>query len=222
MTSARNKIRRFLSNHNLDRPDLFTEAGLRYLKRVVVPPADRFCIDQLLLEWKGYRRQVIRVDERLREFSSTGSPQEKKDRELLKTVPGIGVVSSDVILSELAGWQRFSSLKKVSSYAGIVPGQRESAGKRKALHIEKAGSRLLRWVLVQSSWQLVKRSVYWRFVYEQLKLRMGAKKAIVAVSRRLLGVCYSLLKSRQPYVERDFSDSPLPCDNSETKTKECA
>jgi len=207
ITSIRNKIRRLLSNHNLDRSDLFTRRGQAYLESVPLPAGDRFCIDQLRDQWLAYRRQFKAVNQRLEEFGEAGTAQEREDRRLLRTIPGVGVVTTDVILSELADHRRFSSAKKVASYAGIAPGQRESAGKRKSLHIEKSGSALLRWALVQSSWQLVARSSLWRSHYQKLKLRLGAKKALIAIGRRLLGVCHSLLKNQQPYHE---SASPPP------------
>lgn len=201
ITGVRNKIRRLLSNHNLDRPDLFTKSGLAALEKLAIPAADRFCINQLLAQWKGFRVQLQQVEEQLRTFVAAGSEQEQADHQLLRTIPGVGVVTSNVILAELAGWQRFSSIKKVVAYAGLAPGQRESAGKRKALHIEKTGSPLLRCVIVQSAWQIVKRSPRWRVIYEKLKIRSGVKKAIIAIARRLLGLCYSVLKSQKAYAE---------------------
>ena len=202
ITGVRNKIRRLLSDHNLDRKDLFTRAGREYLTQLTLPAADRFCVDQLMCGWYGYKFQLQGVNTRLKEFAESGTALEQEDRALLQTVPGIAVVTADVILAELADWRRFSSIKKTASYVGIVPGQRESAGKRKSLHIEKTGSPLLRCMLVQSAWQLVRRSPRWRAIYQRLKGRIGGKKAIVAVSRRLLGICYSVLKSRQRYQEQ--------------------
>jgi transposase len=81
----------------------------------------------------------------------------------------------------------------------MAPGQRESAGKKKDLHIERAGSAMLRWILVEAAWQLVRRTGRWREIFERLSARTGRKKAIVAVARRLLGVMMALLKSGQPY-----------------------
>jgi transposase len=202
ITAIRNKMRRLLSNHNQDRADLFTRQGIAYMTSLDLPAADRFCLEQLRDQWMSYRMQLKQANDRLKEFAAEGGEEEQKDRELLQTIPGVGIVTTDVVLSELADWQRFSSLKKATAYAGIAPGQRESAGKRKALHIEKAGSALLRWALVQSAWQLARRSPYWWTVYKNLKERTGSKKAIIAVARRLLGVCYSVLKHRQPYVEQ--------------------
>lgn len=208
ITGVRNKIRRILSDYNLDRRDLFTEIGQAWLKTAAVSDIDRFCLDQLVEEWSNLVKRLQATDQKLREFAKTGSVQEQFDRALLRTVPGVGSVTSEVILAELADPRRFSSLKKVVAYAGLAPGQRESAGKRKNLHIEKTGSPLLRWVLVQAAWQLVKRSPKWRTIYENLKGRIGTKKAIIAVSRRLLTVCVTLLKRQEAY--REISCSPSP------------
>ena len=205
ITGVRNKIRRILSDYNLDRSDLFTEVGQAWLKTAEVSDVDRFCLDQLVSEWSGLIEHLRAVDQKIREFAKSGSNQEQLDRALLRTIPGVGPVTSEVILAELADPRRFSSLKKVVAYAGLAPGQRESAGKRKNLHIEKTGSPLLRWVLVQAAWQLVKRSPKWRAIYEHLKGRIGTKKAIVAVSRRLLSLCVTLLKNQQVYRESTVS-----------------
>lgn len=87
------------------------------------------------------------MEQTLREFAKSGSESEQIDRKILQTISGVGVVASEVTQAELADARRFSSLKKVVAYAGLAPGQRESAGKRKSLHIEKTGSPLPRWVL---------------------------------------------------------------------------
>jgi transposase len=208
ITGVRNKIRRILSDYNLDRSDLFTEIGQAWLKKVVVSDVDRFCLDQLVDEWNDLVKRLKATELKLREFAKSGSIQEQFDRVLLRTIPGVGPVTSDVILAELADPRRFSSLKKVVAYAGLAPGQRESAGKRKNLHIEKTGSPLLRWVLIQAAWQLARRSPKWRTIYLNLKGRIGTKKAIVAVSRRLLTICVTLLKRQEVY--REITSSPPP------------
>jgi transposase len=56
--------------------------------------------------------------------------------------------------------------------------------------------------MVQAAWQLVKRSPRWRAIYQQLKRRIGGKKAVIAVARRLLSVCVSVLKSRRDDCEQ--------------------
>lgn len=70
---------------------------------------------------------------------------------------------------------------------------------RRYLGITKEGSRLLRWALVQAAWRLVNRTRRWSFLYERLKARTGAKKAIVAVARRVWCVMVAMLKSGTAY-----------------------
>jgi transposase len=208
ITSVRNKIRRILSNYNLDREDLFTMDGMAWLPTAAVSEIDRFCLAQLSDHWTDLVKRLKETDKALREFARDGSDQEQIDRAVLGTIPGVGVVTTEVVLAELADPRRFSSVKKVVAYAGLAPGQRESAGKRKNLHIEKTGSPLLRWVLTQAAWQLVMRSPKWRTIYENLKQRTGAKKAITAVTRRLLMLCVTLLKRQEAYREI-IPDSPI-------------
>jgi transposase len=199
ITSIRNKIRRFLSDYNADRKDLFTSEGLAYLAQVKLSAADRFAVDQLVLEFEFQHGQLKKLAVQLKKFVTQASAAEAEARQLLQSIPGVGPVTTEVVLSELADAQRFRSGKCAVAYAGMAPGQRESAGKRKELHIEKCGSKMLRWILVEAAWQLVRRTGRWRATFERLSARIGRKKAIVAVARRLLTVMMALLKSGQPY-----------------------
>ena len=199
LTSIRNKIRRILSDYNADRKDLFTAEGLAYLQSVQLSEADRFAVEQLLAEFEFQHRQRNDLAAQLKKFVSAAPAHEAENRQVLRSIPGVGPVTTEVVLSELADPRRFRSGKAAVGYAGLVPGQRESAGKRKELHIERTGSKLLRWVLVEAAWQLVRRTGRWRVTFERLSARIGRKKAIVAIARRLLGVMMALLKSSQPY-----------------------
>ena len=112
ITGVRNKIRRILSDYNLDRRDLFTVARQAWLKTATVSSIDRFCLDQLVEEWTGLVLRRRETKQKLREFAKEGSDTEQLDRGILKTIPGVGPVNCEVILAELADARRFSSLKK--------------------------------------------------------------------------------------------------------------
>ena len=138
-------------------------------------------------EDQGVRRQGARAGE-------------AEARAILKTAPGVGFVTAEVVLSELGDVSRFGNAKTVCAYAGLVPAVRQSGGKRsKDLHITKEGSGLLRWALVESAWRLVRTSPKWSAFYSRLKKRCGSKRAIVAVARKLLCVLYAMLKTSTPY-----------------------
>jgi len=196
---VRSKIRAILAEYNADRKDLFTIAGLKYLSEVKVSPEDRFVLDQLLAEWKRDVEQVEATEKYLREFAESAPAREAEARAILESIPQVAAVTVDVVCAELGDVRRFRSQKQVASYAGLAPGHRESAGKRRELGITKEGSGLLRWTLVEAAWRLVRHTQRWGSVFESLAKRRGKKRAIVAVARRVLCMMVSMLQSGRAY-----------------------
>jgi transposase len=199
ITSLKSRLRHLLSHYNADVKHLFSQEGQAYLNDVTVSASDRFVVQQLQASIEHFRTQRMALDERLRQFAKTAPVAEREARQVLETIPCVGPVTIEVVLSELGDIRRFRSQKQVAAYAGLVPGIRESAGRAKQLGITKEGSGLLRWALIQTAWRLVGKTRRWGLAYERLKRRTGAKKAIVAIARRVLGVIASMLASGQRY-----------------------
>ncbi len=103
-------------------------------------------VDQMVEELHFGRRQLLAVNapaEGVRRGKRRSASRKAADA-LLRTIPGVGFVTTEVVLAELADIDRFGSQKAVVvAYAGLSPGQRESAGKSRELHLEKNGSTLL-------------------------------------------------------------------------------
>jgi transposase len=199
ITATKNKLRRVLADYNADIRPLFTQKGRRYLGEVPLSAADRFHSQILLEELDQQLARRKRIDEVLAEFAQQGPIAEREARRVLSSIPGVGAVTIDVVLSEIGDIRRFSSQRKATAFAGLAPGIRESAGRAKHLGITKEGSPLLRWVLVQTAWRLVNRTRHWGFLYDKFKRRCGAKKAIVAIARRIWCVMVAMLKSGTEY-----------------------
>ena len=88
-----------------------------------------------------------------------------------------------------------------ASWAGLCPGNNESAGKRKSGKTRK-GDRWLRRYLIQAAWAATrKKGSYLSALYHRLVVRRGKKKAIVAVAHRLLVIIYHMLKDQTSYRE---------------------
>lgn len=197
--SVRNKMRHILANYNADVKELFTARGLKHLAEFKVSAADRFVLCRLEAEWREHQARLKAADEQLKAFAQKGTVAERESREVLETFPLMGPVTSDIVLSELGDVKRLRSLKRAASFAGLAPGFRESAGRRKEQGITKEGPRLLRWAMIQLAWRLVVRTAYWRGIFAKLEVRAGRKKAIVAVARRAFCVIVSMLRSGQAY-----------------------
>lgn len=200
ITAIKCKLRHKADEYNADVAHLFTAEGREHLASIAMNMADRFITQELLEQLGLAMKQLDKVDKELRKFAQTAPEAEQEAREVLETIPQVGPVTIDVILSELGDWRRFRNAKRVVSYAGLDPGTRESAGKGRQLNITKEGSRLLRWVMIELAWRLVGKLQRWYTIFRKLVKNTGSRKrAIVGVARRLLCVIFAMLRNGQAY-----------------------
>lgn len=137
---------------------------------------------------------------------------------LLTEIPGISTVSAQVIISVIGhNMEQFPSAKHLCSWAGICPGNNESAGKRKSGRINK-GNKLLKTTLINCANAAVKRKdSYFYARYQKLSIRMNKKRAIVAVAHSMLTAIYNMLKTKTPY--KDLGVDYFTKYNAEKKAK---
>jgi transposase len=198
-TALKNRIRHLVAHYNADRKDLFSAEGQEYLAGLTIEPVDRYVLEQMLQTWRHLEAQRQKLDKALAVFAKKAPAAEKEARDVLRSMPNVGVVTVDSVLSEVADIQRFRSINQVAAYAGLAPGFRESDKHRRELGISKEGSPLLRWALVETAWRMVRCSRRWQTIFDALRKRRGKKKAIVAVARRLLVVMATLWRTGQKY-----------------------
>jgi len=199
ITGVKNKLRHILAKYNADVPHLFTDAGQEHLATVGLSSGDRLVADALSVELNQHGQRLTKINRELRRFAAKAPLPEREARAVLDSIPNVGPVTADIVLAELGDWRRFRSQADVVSYAGLAPGYRESAGKAKQLGITKEGSRMLRWAMVELAWRMVRTSRKWGRQFTRLEVRVGAKKAIVAIARRLVGVIFALLRDGKRY-----------------------
>jgi transposase len=121
---------------------------------------------------------------------------------LLKTIPGVDRRTAEVVLAEIGtDMARFPSAGHLASWAGLCPGNNESAGKHHSGATRK-GSKWLRTALVQAANAAARsKGTYLAAQYARIKGRRGHKKAIIAVAHSILVVCWHLLTRNQPYAD---------------------
>lgn len=119
---------------------------------------------------------------------------------LLDTIPGVTPRAAQMIIAEIGtDMHRFPSAKHLASWAGLCPGNHESAGKRLSGRI-RHGNRALRQVLMEAAHGASHtKNNYLAAQYHRLAARRGRKRAIVAVAHSLLTVVYYVLERREPY-----------------------
>lgn len=133
--------------------------------------------------------------------------------ELLKTIPGIKDLAAASIIAEIGvDMDQFKDESHLSAWAGLCPGNYESAGKKKSSRIRK-GNKYLRVTMTQAAWAASRtKNTFLGAKYRSLIPRKGKKRAIIAVGRKMLIICYHILKRRVPFNEIgvDFLDKLEP------------
>lgn len=122
--------------------------------------------------------------------------------ERMQKVPGIGFVAAVMVLSLLGNTlETFPNSDSLCSWAGVCPGNNESAGKRRSGR-NPVRKHLLKTLLVEVAWSAVKvKGSFYKEKYYRLKSRLGAKKAIVAIAHKILKAIYNVIKHGEEYQE---------------------
>jgi transposase len=127
----------------------------------------------------------------------------KDDRSVkrLRTHPGIGLLTALCLVHTLQPVNRFRNQRKVVAYAGLDPLVRASAERAIYLGISKAGSRLLRYLLVEAVHTAIRYDEDLKRFYQRLAARRGRPKAKVAAARKLLIRAYIMMRDEIDYAE---------------------
>lgn len=137
---------------------------------------------------------------------------EKKAKELpvcklLQTIPGVGLISALTIYTEIGDFKDFKRPEQLSAFAGLVPTERSSGGVQRLGHITHAGSKHLRYILVEAAMHIrdtEKSKVLFDF-YKNIKERSGAMRARVALARKILTISWYMVTRNEPYQARSIN-----------------
>lgn len=131
---------------------------------------------------------------------------------LLRTIPGVDRTSAITVISEIGtDMSQFSSSERLCSWAGLTPGNNQSAGKKKSVRITRAGV-YLKPALVQVAHAAVKskESSYYRIKYERIAKRRGKKRAIIAIARMILTAIFNMLLTGEAFNPCDLYQADMP------------
>ncbi|MGC9968071.1 MAG: IS110 family transposase, partial [Syntrophobacteraceae bacterium] len=139
--------------------------------------------NRLLEQYRFLTEQIEKQNSLIHELSEKELYRDRA--EILKSVPGIGTIAAMELLLELQDVSRFRQADQLAAYVGLTPSQYSSADKIRMGRITKVGKHSVRAILVQVAWQLIRKDQAMREKYERIKIRSGAKRAIVAIARTL-------------------------------------
>jgi transposase len=183
-----------------------------------VKPHHRFVLTELLSQIDSLDETIARFEAQIQAICG---PFEEAVA-LLDTIPGVARRPAEMIVAEIGtDMTRFPSADHLASWAGVAPGNHESAGKQASGKTRK-GNRFLRTTLVQAAHAAARtRGTYLNAQYRRLAARRGKKRAILAVAHSMLVMAYYMIQRREPYHDAgaDFFDRLQPEDTARRLVK---
>jgi transposase len=169
----------------------------------------QFVLSELLCQIDSLDETIARFDEQIEAYCR---PFEEAVQNL-DTIPGVSRQAAEAIVSEIGtDMDRFESADHLAAWAGVAPGNNESAGKRYSGKTRK-GNRVLCVILNQVAHAAARsKNTYLSAQYHRLAGRIGKKKAIVAVEHSILIIAYHLIKRKEAYRDlgADYFDQRRP------------
>ncbi len=205
--SSMNMIQALLKKDSLSKEDIAVMARGKLKSKVdqlaealngKVTDHHRFLLRLHLNNIAFQAEQIQEIDERIQKCMIPF----RKEETLIQTIPGISKITASAIIAEIGvNMAQFPSDAHLASWAGICPGNNESAGVKKSGKIRK-GNSFLKATLTEVAWAAsrTKGSAYGA-IYNSIAKRRGKKRALVAIGHRILLDIHRVLKTREPFVD---------------------
>jgi transposase len=175
---------------------LFSKKGMKWLTSLQwAREEDRIMVESSLRVMEAINKEISVTNSMVEELY-----KKDKDAQLLTTIPGIGVTLAMLISIEIDGIERFPSVSKLCSYAGLVPSTHSSGGKTYHGKITSEDNRWLRWALVEAAVPASYADIEIKERLDAFRKKKGANVAKTAIARWLLKVVYHVLRERRPYI----------------------
>jgi transposase len=198
-TRTINQVQHLLLKRNLQQEcptkGLKAKRARKWLANLPLGKIDRLEMDQLLVQWELWDRQVLELETKIRQRQ-----RENPTAAIVATVPGAGAYGSLALACRIGSIERFPHARSLAHYWGLTPRSRNSGDATQRLgSITKQGSAPARFFLAQMVMHVLRRDPFLKDWYRRIKRRRGAKIARVAVMRRLATILWHLIKYRQAY-----------------------
>jgi transposase len=183
------------------------------LRVLPCPEEVHFKLEHLIGTLYFHFNSAAVVQKRIRRFCQN-DPELRQSISLLKSLPGIGWIVAAHAVARLGDWREIENVRSIAGFLGLVSSEHSTGDKINRGSITRSGDSRLRNKLIQSAWVAIAKDpelrAFYRGVFERQPKKVAARKAIVAVARKLTTRMYAVLKQQRPYVIRpDISTAPL-------------
>ena len=203
-TRVKNQIKAFLSFYGIKKKDedckkSWTKKHIKYLESISIGQVSGNASYGVLLKELRYYMDTLKIlTKQITELSA--NEKYREDVINLSTSPGINIISSMKILTELNDIRRFRSLDKLASYVGLIPSKYSTGDREIQRGITHRGNPFLKETLIECAWTAVKRDPALLMCFKKYCRTMDSNKAIIKIARKLLNRIRYILLNKEPYV----------------------
>lgn len=206
LTRYKNRIKGFLYFYGIHINEAFSNPQSHWSNKFITwlesleidNGSGKETLNTLISECKNLRSSILKVTKQIRNLSNT--ERYKENVGLLKSVPGIGLITAMLFLTELETINRFNNIDTLCGYVGLIPSTKSSGEKERSGDITPRGHSVLRSAIIESSWVAIRNDPALMKAYLVYIKRMKANRAIIKISKKLLSRIRYVLLNQKPYV----------------------
>jgi len=194
---TKNRLRGLLRRNGIQSPvKLWTRNGIAWLNALELPGEDGLERELLLDDLGRQSDKIRRVEGHLADLAKN-DPRVS----ILRTIPGVGIRTAEALAAWIDNPARFTKNKTIGAYFGLVPSEDSSAGKQHLGHITRQGPALIRKLIVEATWQAVRRSPEVRAYYARMLHDDPQRKkiALVATAHYLVRCALAMLQHNESW-----------------------
>jgi transposase len=205
LSRNKNRIKTFLHFRGIELPEQFKNSSthwskrfMNWLKSIELPEnSANNSLKLLVTTSENLRATILEANRKIREMSE--SDTYASNVRLLRTIPGIGLLTAMILLTEIETISRFTSFDKFCSFIGLIPSTNSSGEKEINGKLTRRGNNYIRSVIVECAWIAARRDLSLNKSFHDYCKRMDANKAIIRIARKLLNRIRFVLVNNKPY-----------------------
>lgn len=205
LTRLKNRVKSFLNFYGISIPEEYISGSRTWSKKFLewleaielTEISGKTSLDLMIEQGKVTRKRVYDATVAIRKLSQT--EYYKEPVELLRSIPGLGLLSSMILLTEIEDIKRFSSQDHFNSFVGLIPSTSSSGDKDKVGNITQRKNAVLRDIIVECAWISIRNDPALLESYQKLCQRMTPNRAIIRIAKKLLNRIRHVLISKEKY-----------------------
>ena len=205
LTRNKNRVKSFLHFHGIKLPERYSKSTTSWSNQFVnwlegiemEELSGKQALESIVLSSKNLRASVLQTTRHINELSKT--ERYRSNVQLLRSVPGIGLLTAMIIWTELEDINRFKNFDALCGFIGLIPSTHSSGEKEVVGEITSRGHSILRSAIIESAWVAARYDPALIKSYNELCRRMEPNKAIIRIARKLLNRIRYVLKEKKAY-----------------------